>query len=30
VTKYVTPNGAPNFNNVVFAFTTLDRNTTQS
>ena len=30
VAKYVTANGAPNFNDTVFAFTTLDRNTTQS
>jgi hypothetical protein len=29
VAKYQTPNGAPNFNDVVFAFTTLDRNDTQ-
>ena len=30
VAKYVTANGAPNFNDVVFAFTTLDRNSPQS
>ena len=30
VAKYVVANGAPNFNDVVFAFTTLDRNNTQS
>jgi len=30
VAKYVTANGAPNFNDVVFAFTTLDRNNTQT
>jgi hypothetical protein len=30
VAKYVTANGAPNFNDVVFAFTTLDRNNPQS
>jgi len=30
VAKYVTTNGAPNFNDVVFAFTTLDRNNAQA
>jgi len=30
VAKYVTANGAPNFNDVVFAFTPLDRNNPQS
>ncbi|MDR3456100.1 MAG: alpha-amylase family glycosyl hydrolase [Verrucomicrobiae bacterium] len=30
VAKYVTANGAPNFNDLVFAFTTLDRNNTQT
>ncbi|HEV2694778.1 MAG TPA: alpha-amylase family glycosyl hydrolase [Verrucomicrobiae bacterium] len=30
VAKYVTANGAPNFNDVVFAFTPLDRNNTQA
>ena len=30
VAKYQTANGAPNFNDVVFAFTTLDRNNTQA
>ncbi len=30
VAKYVTANGAPNFNDVVFAFTPLDRNSGQS
>ena len=29
VAKYVTPNGAPNWNDVVFAFTPLDRNNPQ-
>ncbi len=29
VAKYETANGAPNFNDVIFAFTTLDRNTGQ-
>jgi hypothetical protein len=30
VAKYVVANGAPNFNDVVFAFATLDRNNSQS
>ena len=30
VAKYVAANGAPNLNDVVFAFTTLDRNNSQS
>jgi hypothetical protein len=30
VAKYVTANGSPNFNDVVFAFTPLDRDNTQS
>ncbi len=30
VAKYQTANGAPNFNDVVFAFTTLDRNNPQA
>ena len=30
IAKYETPNGAPNFNDVVFAFTPLDRNHPQS
>jgi len=30
VAKYVTANGSPNFSDVVFAFTTLDRNNTQT
>ena len=30
IAKYQTANGAPNFNDVVFAFTTLDRNHQQS
>lgn len=30
IAKYATPNGAPNFSDVVFAFTPLDRNNPQS
>lgn len=30
IAKYQTPDGAPNFNDVVFAFTPLDRNNPQS